>query len=807
MNRLLPAEQADELVRSTPSRTTSRLLKAGTAVVCLAALVAYAAAVDPLYPVRDWLAWRVLSLWAAVLLLHAGCWSLGTRVVVDLLRVRDRPPLETAVLGAGVGAVAWVLALYVLGVVGFYRPAPMVTLCVAFLVTGGRAARGELTRIREAAARVLPLSPVPIAAVVFGVIGASLIYLEVLSPDAINYDTTWYHFPVAQDYAREGRIVAFPADYAKNLPHLTSFLHLFGFVLFRGNAPLNWMFALHNEFALFCWTLAGVAAATNWILGEGHRVRGAWAALFLFPGFFAYDSNLGGQADHVMAFLALPLLLAAVRLAREPTQRNAVLWAALAGGVLMTKYQAVYLLLPTALVIALGWAWTIRRRRHAAPDSDERMHAWRSVLEAAAMAAGVFVAVAAPHFLRNAIFYKNPVYPFMQQVFTRSTPRFATDGAYLFAHVFTDVNWEPKGTLLERLLNAVQQFGLFSFKPHYYFEIHHNFPAFGPLFTLTLPILLFLGRQPRLWLTAACASAAVFLWAMTFLVDRNLQTFLPWLVVATAATLVLAWRQGGIARLGVGLLVAFQVVWGADTMFYSFAGADRLLGGVNLIRSGITGNAKTRFDAFRADPRRLGASLPETATVLLHDSHMHLGIDRRVLLDWPGFQGLLDYRQLHTPRELHDALSAMGVTHVVREVSQRGSPVKQEDVLLALYLSDHAQSVGVFGGLEALAIAATPPPEGPEPRVLAFGVSGYPDGLYPLSQLNVEEGLLDVHAPFPTPEKPWPADGNGQALLAEAQVVVLGQRNAPPDLVRAQLDQRYRSLRVAPTSLQIFVPR
>ena len=47
-----------------------------------------------------------------------------------------------------------------------------------------------------------------------------LLYLGSFSPDAVGYDAAWYHLVIAQDYAREGRIVSYMGDWAKNLPQL-----------------------------------------------------------------------------------------------------------------------------------------------------------------------------------------------------------------------------------------------------------------------------------------------------------------------------------------------------------------------------------------------------------------------------------------------------------------------------------------------------------------------------------------------------------------------------------------------------------
>ena len=96
------------------------------------------------------------------------------------------------------------------------------------------------------------------------------------------------------------------------------------------------------------------------------------------------------------------------------------------------------------------------------------------------------------------------------------------------------------------------------------------------MFTLSLPLLLFLhlfSRDARrLWLGALLALAAVFTWALTYWVDRNLQGVTPALIAITAAILVRAWEVGWHARAGVAALVLVQIGWGGNIYFQ---GADR----------------------------------------------------------------------------------------------------------------------------------------------------------------------------------------------------------------------------------------
>jgi hypothetical protein len=781
-------------------------------VLGLAAVSVFALFVDRIYPVATWLAWPTFAVWMWVLVLHAACLGLGARITIDWLRVDDRPALETLTLSFAVGVVGWILILHVLGALGLYGRPLVFILPVPLVAAGVGPLRDSVARWRGAR-RAAPSRGGALAKAIaaFGVLCLGLMYLQLFSPDALNYDSTWCHLTVAQDYAREGRIVPFPADYAKNVPQLTPMFHLFGFLAPGLNQPQRWMFALHNEFALFVWTLVGVAATVSWIVGDdaprGPAPTTAWAAFFLFPGIFVYDSNLGGAADHVLAFFALPVLLATARLGARPTPRNAILWGAVVGGAILTKYQAVYFVFPAAALVGLLW---LLRRRPIARDFDPGEPApARRLARTAAVACLAVAVVVAPHFLRNVIFYKNPVYPFMQTVFTASTPR-TPDSAFLVSHVFTDVNWEPKGTLFAKLVNALKMFFEFSFVPHYYFEFHHDVPTFGSLFTLLLPVVPFLGRRPRLWATVGVSSAAVLLWAFTFLVDRNLQTFLPLLVAATGATVVLAWRAGPIARLGLVPLVGLQLIWGGDAFFQTGydrrqSGSDRMRSGIDLIRSGFAGGARARFAGYRPGHVTLGEALPRDATVLLHASHESLGIDRRIVLDWPGFQAMFDYRRVRSVAELDALYRSRGVTHIVRDYRQQPAPTKQEEVLFALYVGRYARSLGTFVGLELLALPATPPPPAANDRVVMTGVGGYADGVYTIDQLGAYESLLDIPPTYPRPRTPLgPDPAAWSALVRDSMAVVVGGgRPVPPPLFTELAGRASVS---APGGLSIYGP-
>src|ERR1017187_2691774 len=426
------------LLFNLASRRWVRSLAVG--VVCLVGLSFYLSLLDPKYPIKDWLFWQLLILWSYCAVLNVACLAFGHPILFRWLKVRDRPALETLITSVAVGLVAFTMVMFVAGALSLYRIWFAVALPIGMLVAGGPSLLRlvRLWRADRAATRVLPpwTDILVKAAIVAGVILVGFAYLQCMTPAALNYDSRWYHLTIAQDYAREGRIVAFPADYNKSFPHLASIVNTWGFLLPGLDDPLRWMLALHLEFCLLLWALAGVGATAAWLV-ERTRVKGAWAAFFLFPIIFDYDSNLGGGADHFVGFFAAPVFLAAVRAARDLSPRHCALVGVLAAGAVLSKYQAIYLVVPIAILMVWRWFWlsflSLRSAGLMARLAQlGRARLWRGPL----ILVMVGALLTAPHFLKNWIFYRNPLYPFMTEFFAGSRPR-QPDSPILVTYMLT----------------------------------------------------------------------------------------------------------------------------------------------------------------------------------------------------------------------------------------------------------------------------------------------------------------------------------------------------------------------------------
>jgi hypothetical protein len=163
------------------------------------------------------------------------------------------------------------------------------------------------------------------------------------------------------------------------------------------------------------------------------------------------------------------------------------------------------------------------------------------------------------------------------------------------------------------------------------------------------------------------AQLGVFTWFAFSHVERYLQLLIPWMACVVVAALVVAWRQGRLARLPLLALVAMQVVWGGDALFIRSHAMLRELPMVHsarLIESGYKGTWSLRERVF--DPlQSIGEALPPKSSVLLHELNPRLGLSARVVTDMAGLQSRIRYGLMGSPQEVYDLYRDLGITHIV----------------------------------------------------------------------------------------------------------------------------------------------
>jgi hypothetical protein len=555
-----------------------------------------------------WFARKLATIWLWQLVLSASCLAAGHWAVSRWIPARERGVLETLAIAFPVGIAIFVLGMYLGGFMHLFGPAFAVGWPALLLIATAPTTRRAWIHARQKGGFTRPslCRGLPLVASLFGLLALGLLYLGAMTPAAVNYDASWMHLVIAQEYARAGRIVSFPGDWTKGEVHLGSVLNTWSFLVPGLDMPaLRWMMALHTEFNAVVWTLVGVAAAARWLARRD--ARATWVMFFLFPGIFVYDNNIGGAADHFLALFMAPLLLMTARAVRRFERGPCFLWGTLAGAALLTKYQSLYVL------VLLG-IWTLARVGQLAlgwSRGDSSVVSPRAVVSALGLAAAGALLVILPHFGSSLVFYKNPFYPFLQNVIA-SWPT-VPGAAVQMNSIVADWHAQAPTVLGERLSKAVEMVATFSFVPHYSFA--DNLPIYGSLFTLSLPLLLILGHARRIWIGAAVGVGALFLWAFTYWVDRNLQIFVPILVAVTAAIYVRIWELGWPARIGVAMLALVQLAWSGNLYF---SGNDRMADSLSLFRSGMDGRAREHLQQYRSEFVALSNSLPEDAVVMLH---------------------------------------------------------------------------------------------------------------------------------------------------------------------------------------------
>jgi hypothetical protein len=162
----------------------------------------------------------------------------------------------------------------------------------------------------------------------------------------------------------------------------------------------------------------------------------------------------------------------------------------------------------------------------------------------------------------------------------------------------------------------------------------------------------------------------------------------------------------------------------------------------------------------------------------LHTSHVSLGINRRIVLDWTGFQGLVSYANIRTPRELHDYYRSLGITHVIYSPGAQSPPSRQEDIVFYAYISRYAEQVATSGGYRLMRLPSkAPPPERPY-QVFTVALGSYGTGRFAIERLNTIEYLPAKLQKFNAPDGPIPEDVKPE----DVDAIYAGSGALPPAL-------------------------
>ena len=654
------------------------------------------------YPITEWLIWRYIGYTAASASWAASCMAIGLRLF-DAFRFSDVERQERWVLAFALGVLVFGVSMFVLGFVKLWSSWVFVLLPAVFVVVG----RVELSDALRALGSWLSRNATDRRALAWlalaaGLIGLLLVYIPILNPQNIGYDTRWYHFAVSEQHAVRGGIEPFTeASFNGAQPQFAAVIYGWAFLLPGGTLFDRIELGLHLELTLFVATLASVPVLARVLTGE--RQPYAWVLMLLFPGLYLYDSNLIGGADHIAAFWAVPVALVAYRAWRDFSPRSLVLAALIAAGPLLTKYTAVGLVLGPGLLL-LARAVFVFFRSDEVGSAPSRASIIASL--GAGLAAGL--AVTAPHWLKNLVYYGDPVFPFLPGVFTDRT---WVPNAALRLEAAMSASWKAERSL-RGVLDTLAAPLSFAFWPHDWGRFHGKIPVFGFLYTVTMPGILFVPKRARIAVLYVVTSVGIMYWYWTFHQDRYLQAYLPWMAACVAGILSQAWSLGTPVRVSVALLIAAQVLVGAGVPFlptHAMVGRSPFVGSIKLFgdwRSKKRANLDTPTGAFS----NMSRELPIDAKLLLHDTRLTLGVGRPVVSDAIAWQLGIEYSEHISPSAMWQLLREHGVTHVAWK-SRGGigrSPIAA-DVAFYYFVNNHLLDVHSIDGFHVGALANEPP--------------------------------------------------------------------------------------------------
>ena len=741
----------------------------GIGVVAVVAIVIFVAETRTHQPLARWMSFRYALAFFLSLTFAASCLCGGHMVTSRLYR--RRPAVrEHLVISFAAGVLVFYLGGVAIGLLGGYGPVFFVAWPLALVAWGGRSLYAYLARWARGVRHVRRIAPPwtlwQCAIVALGLLGVLFVYFPILAGDNIAYDARWYHLALAEHYNARGALRAFPEGWLPGTyPQLASQLYTWAFALPGGELFDRVILSAHVEFVIFLATLAGLPVLVRRLVGGS--ASWSWVSLFLFPGIFVYDSSLTAAADHVAAFWAVPMYLLLLRAWRRLDVPDVVAFAAVCAGAFVTKYTSITMVAPAVLAFGLRVGILGVRGLFASPERRVR------VVLPAVLAGVTFLAVSAPHWLKNWVWYGDPLYPTLYKHLSTLHP-WTPDAVDHFENFFLAQLWRPTRDLAG-LRESLSAMFTFSFQPHEYPYYHGQVPVFGSLYTLMLLCLPLFARPGKLIGLAVIAQLNIFLWYWMNHADRYLQSIVPWMAALCAAVIE---RGRGLfwpARALLAGLVALQVIWGLDTPFipsHAMLGDTVLKHTATLLSAGFRKSYAEQVHV--PGMAEVAPLLPKGSIVLVHEIHQHLGLGAMSINDYAPWQAAINYRRLGTPRAVHEKLRSLGVTHLIWEPHVAK---EQENMAGSLVFHDFVARFAVgarrVGSVMLAQLPATPPPEEEEPWVAFVGCGGtYPSGLYKLSDLAVTYVKT-----YPQPRKPDPASSS---IPPEARLAVVENCKALP---------------------------
>ena len=162
------------------------------------------------YPLEHWLLPIYLKVWAYSLLFGGACLVAGWRILGMVLPTSPRPG-ERFVFAIALGVLTFYCGMFVAGLLGLYGHGLFWAWPVLLVAFGGPRflsdTRGLRRRLRDYPSLWFqPRGQIEVLCVALMLLAVVGIYITILPPQNICYDSRWYHLPIAEDCVATGGI-------------------------------------------------------------------------------------------------------------------------------------------------------------------------------------------------------------------------------------------------------------------------------------------------------------------------------------------------------------------------------------------------------------------------------------------------------------------------------------------------------------------------------------------------------------------------------------------------------------------------
>jgi 4-amino-4-deoxy-L-arabinose transferase-like glycosyltransferase len=397
------------------------------------------------------------------------------RGVLDLFRIsRDLDTVEDdLIFSVAVGWGLIGLGTLLLGTLGFLKPALHIILAVVILAATHR----QIIRfVRNLKASWTDISLnrselfLLLVIVTVGIWGLP----PSMAPEW-GFDSLNSHLPEAATYVREGRIAFHPEINFNNFPQTVEMWFVQSMLVLPDNCAQLIMGVCHLLTTLI------VYAMTRRFFGRGPALAAALIYMLIRK---VYMFAALAYIDQGATFMIVAGTYAAIRYMEKPSRPLAALTGLMFGFALGCKYTAGINLIVVALAVIVYEPFSHRNGIRLLIDM--------------LIALACLVLVACAWYIRNWIWFHNPVFPFMSDIFPSLGGTYVSVAGELAVdrHKMLEMFLLPQGTRwnLFKFLMLPYTMTFQPFGPYDADEVG----ALGPWFLIFLPLMIFVRKYPRI---------------------------------------------------------------------------------------------------------------------------------------------------------------------------------------------------------------------------------------------------------------------------------------------------------------------